>query len=480
MAKQNYPNLRFFINGTWAGYSVRDTIEVVDPSCGEILGALPCATAQDVEQAIAAAARSFATWRNTPPLERARYLRTAAELLRDRRERWAGLIALELGKPFAEALRETDVACEMLDWAAEEARRIYGRLIPGRVANMRMMAFHEPVGPVGAISGWNAPAITPARKIAAALGAGCTLVLKASEATPACALELARAFDDAGLPAGVLNIIFGDPPQIADVMATHPDIRMLSFTGGTTVGKELASKAAASLKRGVYELGGHAPVLIFADSDIEAVGKAAATAKFRNSGQVCTSPTRFLVEQPAFERFVAAFAAAAGQIRIGDPFDPETQMGPLQNARRRDAIASLIDDAVASGAKVETGGETVAGPGFFFRPTVLTGVSGTARISREEPFGAVALVRPFNSIDEAIAEANRLPFGLAAYAFTSELAVTERLARELQCGTLAVNHWAASFPETPFGGVKDSGIGSEGGSEGVTAFCQTRFVSIQA
>lgn len=475
-----YPPLRLSIDGAWIGAEDRDALDVIDPATGRVLGRLPVATDADVERAVAAAARAFPGWRATPAIVRARYLRDAADLLRRRRAQWAAWISLELGKPYAQALAETDTALEMLEWAAEEARRLYGRIIPARTPGMRMTAIVEPVGPAAAISGWNAPAITPARKIAAALGAGCTLVLKPSEATPATALMFAHAFAEIGLPAGVLNLVFGHPPRIADIFATHPDIRMLSFTGGTDVGKQLAAKAAASLKRGVYELGGHAPALIFDDCDVEAVATAAAAAKFRNAGQVCTSPTRILVQQTVYARFVEVFTRATEALVVGDPFEAATRVGPLQNARRREAVAGLVADALSHGGKMMTGGSARDGPGFFYHPTILADVPLTARIAREEPFGAVAMVRPFSGIDDAIAEANRVSFGLAAYAFTTNLMTTERLARDIRSGTLAINHWSASFPESPFGGVKDSGIGTEGGTEGIAAFCQTRFVSVQS
>lgn len=474
-----YPTLRPFIDGRWIEKETRATSEVLDPTTGALLGLLPVATDADLDNAIDAAARAFDGWKRVPALRRSRIIRAAAEWLRARRETWATLIALELAKPIAQARLEVDTACELLEWAAEEARRLYDRQIPARVPNMRMTSISEPVGVVGAISGWNAPAITPVRKIAGALAAGCSTVLKPSESTPASALMIAQAFEAAELPSGVLNILFGDPPTIGRRLATDPAIRLLTFTGGTGIGKQLAALCAGTVKRMILELGGHAPALIFADCDIDTVAVAAAAAKFRNSGQVCTSPTRFLIEDAAYDRFVARFTETMLAFRVGDPLDAGTQMGPLQNARRVESVRALIDDAVGAGAS-RLGGTAPDGPGFWHPPTLLTNVPPEARILHEEPFGPIAIVTRFSSEDAAIAEANRLSFGLASYAFTGDLRRAERLSRDIEAGSLAINHWSASFPETPFGGVKESGLGMEGGSEGLAAFRQTRFVSVQS
>jgi len=472
-----YAHPRLFIDGKWVEAAHRRTMDVINPVNGDVLGVLPIAEADDVTQAIEAAARAFVTWKRVSALDRSGYLRGAAEWLRLRRGDWATLISLELGKPYRQALLETLTACEILEWSAEEARRLYDRVIPGRSPNMRMTTVSEPLGPVGAISGWNAPAITPARKIGYALAAGCTIVIKPSEATPASALMLASAFEAAGLPSGVLNVVFGDPPVIGRRFATDPEIKSLTFTGGTAVGKELFALCATTVKRMVLELGGHAPVIVFADSDVRAVAKAAAAAKFRNAGQVCTSPTRFIVEDAAYELFAETFTAEMDKLVVGDPFADDTAMGPLQNQRRVEAITALIDDAVAKGA---TAHSSVAprGAGFWHPPTVLTRLSADSRVLHEEPFGPLALILSFGTIAEAVEEANRLPFGLAAYAFTTDLGRAEYLGREIQAGSLAINHWSASFAETPFGGVRESGLGLEGGSEGISAFRQARFLSV--
>ena len=476
-ARHAYPDLANFVAGEWVVSG--PALDVVDPATASVLGPCPIADEALLNRAFQAAHDAFPAWRRVSALERGRIMLRAVAWLRERREEWARLIAMELGKPLAQARAETDTACEMFEWAAEEARRLYGRTIPARNPAMRMSAILEPVGPVAALTGWNAPAITPARKISAALGAGCTIVIKPSEATPASALMIARAFEAAGLPAGVLNMVFGDPAMIGKRMAKDVRIRLLTFTGGIAVGKALAADCAETLKRQVLELGGHAPALIFADCDVDAAVAGAVSAKFRNSGQVCVSPTRFLVERAIHDEFTEKFIAAVQAIRVGDPFDPESEMGPLQNARRVAGVAAMIEDARSLGARVSQG-RAPEGEGFWLAPTVLSNLDPDSLALREEPFGPLALIEPFDDATSAIAEANRMAFGLAAYAQTTNLRMAERLSREIEAGTLAINHWQASWPETPFGGLKDSGISSEGGTEGMSAFCQTRFVSVQS
>ncbi|ADP16505.1 succinate-semialdehyde dehydrogenase [NADP+] 1 [Achromobacter xylosoxidans A8] len=472
-----YPELKLLIGGHALPAGNRRTLDVVDPATQAALGRLPVATSEDIDAALDSAHRSFPRWRDTPALERAAILRRAAALMRERTPRLAWLITRELGKPLAESEKEVATAAEMFEWAAEEARRTYGRLIPGRVAGIRQMAIPEPVGPVAAFSGWNAPAITPSRKIAGALGAGCSVVIKPSEETPAIALEIGRALADAGLPAGTLNMLFGDPGEISRRLIESPLIRMVTFTGSTSIGRELAVMAAAGLKRATLELGGHAPVLVFDDADAEAAADTVLAAKLRNSGQICTSPTRMYVQQGAYERFVARLAERARGWRVGNGLDAGVQMGPLANPRRLAAMESMVADALAHGAQLAAGGTRPDLPGWFWSPTVLRDVATDSLAANTEPFGPLALVSPFRDLDEGLALANRLPFGLAAYVFTRDAGIARTATERIESGVVCVNHCQASLPETPFGGFKDSGLGKEGGIEGLQEFMQIKYVS---
>ncbi|WP_447919805.1 NAD-dependent succinate-semialdehyde dehydrogenase [Achromobacter aegrifaciens] len=472
-----YPELNLLIDGHAQAAGSRRTLDVTDPATQAVLGRVPVASAEDIDAALLAAHRSFPRWRDTPAQERATILRRAAALMRERTARLAWLITRELGKPLAESEKEVATAAEMFEWAAEEARRTYGRLIPGRVAGIRQMAIPEPIGPVAAFSGWNAPAITPSRKIAGALGAGCSIVIKPSEETPAIALEIGRALADAGLPAGTLNMLFGDPGEISRRLIESPLIRMVTFTGSTSIGRELAMMAAAGLKRATLELGGHAPVLVFDDADPEAAADAVLAAKLRNSGQICTSPTRMYVQQGVYERFVARLAERARGWRVGNGLDAGVQMGPLANPRRLAAMESMVADALAHGAQLAAGGTRPDLPGWFWSPTVLRDVGTDCLAANTEPFGPLALVSPFQDLDEGLALANRLPFGLAAYVFTQNAGIARTAAERIESGVVCVNHCQASLPETPFGGFKDSGLGKEGGIEGLQEFMQIKYVS---
>jgi succinate-semialdehyde dehydrogenase/glutarate-semialdehyde dehydrogenase len=375
-----------------------------------------------------------------------------------------------------EAKTEVVTAAEMFEWAAEEARRMYGRIIPARSEGITQTVMWEPIGPVAAFSGWNAPAITPSRKISSALAAGCTIVVKPSEETAGVALHIARAVQDAGIPDGVVNMVFGDPGEIADQLCAAPQIAMVTFTGATSIGKILASKAALTLKRAILELGGHAPVIVCDDVDVDKVVRTAVAAKYRNAGQVCTSPTRFLVQAPVYQRFCEYFLRGAEALKVGDPFDSTTQMGPLKNQRRLEAIDRLVQDAKARGLQVATGGERIESDGFFYRPTVILQPSLDCNAANIEPFGPIALISSFDQLDDAIADANRLPFGLAAYAFTNNVHRAHRLVGEIDSGVVCINEWQASLPETPFGGHKESGLGSEGGIEGLQEFLRLKCV----
>lgn len=472
----NYQEPALFIGGQWISQG-RERLEVHDPATARVLGHLPVASAADVAAAIQAAAQAFVSWRKTPAYERAGLLRRTADILRARQDDLAHLVTLELGKPLAESRAELATAIGMFEWHAEEATRTYGRVIPSRTAGIQQLAVLEPVGPVAAFSGWNAPAITPSRKIAGALAAGCTIVLKPSEETPAIACEIGRALQQAGVPDGVVNLVFGDPGAISDQLLAAPEIRALTFTGSTTIGRRLAQKAAAGLKRMTLELGGHAPVLVFADADLEAAAQALVTAKFRNSGQVCTSPTRFYVQAPVYDQFLELFSQKAAALKVGNGLEADVRMGPLANPRRLAAMRHMTQDALEHGARLVVGGTPLYDEGWFWAPTVVEDPDGACEAARVEPFGPMALMRRFTSLEEGLACANRLPFGLAAYVFTQRADVIQTVSSEIESGVVCINHCRASLPETPFGGYKDSGLGREGGIEGLREFMQIKYVS---
>lgn len=469
--------LRLFVAGEWIDGAGRETIAVRDPATGETLAALPVATAADIDRAVDAAASGFRAWRDTPVLERSAILRRAAALLRERLEDDARALTREQGKPLAQSRTELAVSADYFDWYAEEARRAYGRLIPPRPGIAVVAATREAVGPVAAFAPWNFPASQVARKLAPALAAGCTCVLKPSEETPSTALAIARALDDAGLPKGVLSTVCGNPAEVSAQLIARPEIRKISFTGSTAVGRLIGRQAGEQLKRVTLELGGHAPVIVFDDADVDRAAQMSAATKLRNAGQVCTSPTRFLVQDRVHDRFVERFAAALAAARIGNGLDADTDLGPLANPRREAAVGELVDDAVAHGARAILAGERLGNAGHFRSPALLVDVPREVRAMREEPFGPIALTQRFDDIDEAIAEANRLPYGLAAYAFTRSRDRAARVRHDVESGMIGLNSFSITWPETPFGGIKDSGYGSEGGSEGLDAYLVTKLVS---
>jgi succinate-semialdehyde dehydrogenase / glutarate-semialdehyde dehydrogenase len=471
----DYPDLGLLVDGRWLAAA---GTPVVDPATEEVIAEVPHATTDDVDAAIAAAARGFQVWRRTPVAERAAVMRDAARLVRERADRFAHVITRELGKPLAEARVEVGTAVGILEWNADEGRRTYGRVIPGP-ADRRQLVFAEPIGPVAAFAPWNAPLITPSRKTSSALAAGCSVVVKPAEETPGTAVLLAEAYQDAGLPAGVLNVLFGEPALISERLLTSDVIRAVTFTGSTAVGRSLAGTAALHLKRAVMELGGHAPVVVCEDVSPERVAAGAAKAAYRNAGQVCTSPTRFFVARSRYAEFLDALTDRVGALTVGNGFDAGTDIGPVASDRRLAAVDHLVADAVAHGARVTTGGRRRPGTGYFYEPTVLADVSDDCEVSRVEPFGPLATVVAYDDLDTAIRRANSVPFGLAGYVFGNDAATVRRLGAELDCGAIAVNHWQVSGPETPFGGHKDSGFGSEGGIEGISAFQQLKFIGEQ-
>jgi succinate-semialdehyde dehydrogenase/glutarate-semialdehyde dehydrogenase len=472
-----YPNTQLLIDGRWRDAVRGQTIPVLDPVTEEVIGRVACATREDLDLALVAAERGFETWRNMSAYDRSKILRKAASLLRERLEDIAYVLTREQGKVLAQARLEIQGAADIADWFAEEGRRTYGQIIPARAPGISQLVHKVPVGPVAAFSPWNFPITQVMRKLAAALAAGCSIIIKAPEETPASPAELVRAFHEAGVPAGVMSLIYGVPAEISEYLIPHPVIRKVSFTGSTPIGKHLASLAGKHMKLTTMELGGHAPVMIFNDADIEKAIEITAAAKFRNAGQVCASPTRFLVEEGVADRFLEGFVAAAKTVKVGSGLDPETQMGPLANDRRIPALESLIKDALAAGATVRTGGNRIGNKGYFFEPTVIADAPVFSRIMNEEPFGPVAIINRYKGLEEILEEANRVPYGLASYAFTNSQRTIDALARNIQAGMLTINHNGLALPEVPFGGTKESGHGTEGGSEAILAYMETLFIS---
>lgn len=472
-----YSEICLLIDGEWISAKERTSSPVINPATGEVIGQVPHATRQDMQRAIESSEKGFKVWRNTSAYERAKILRKAAALLRERSESIATKLTMEQGKPIFEARYELGSSADYFEWFAEEGRRVYGRVVPSRSTAVQQLVKKEPIGPVAAFAPWNFPAITPSRKIGAALAAGCSIIIKPGEECPATAVDIARALQDAGLPPGVLNVLFGNPSEISEYLIQSPVTRKVSFTGSVPVGRHLSAMAGQALKPITLELGGHAPVIVCEDADLEKTAQILAAGKFRGTGQICLSPTRFLVQKNIYEKFLALFVEAAKQLKIGNGLDPDTKVGPLSNERRIKAIGEMVADAKAKGARVLLGGERVPGPGLFWQPTILADVPHDAMVMHEEPFGPIAVALPFETLDEAIAEANRLPYGLAAYGFTESARSAVRLSNELEAGMIGINHTQMIVCELPFGGIKDSGQGSEGGAEGIQSYLTTKFVS---
>jgi succinate-semialdehyde dehydrogenase/glutarate-semialdehyde dehydrogenase len=472
-----YPNVLLYIDGKWRPASGGRTIPVLNPATEESIGTVAHAERSDLDEALAAADKGFKAWRTVSPLERSKVMRKAAELIRERADMIATLMTMEQGKILAEAKIETMSAADTIEWFAEEGRRTYGRMIPARVPGVYQMAIKDPIGPVAAFTPWNFPINQVVKKMAAALAAGCSFIVKAPEETPASPAELIRAFADAGVPAGVINLVYGVPAEISEYLIPHPIIRKISFTGSTKVGKDLAAMAGQHMKRVTMELGGHAPVIVFDDADVESAAKIMVAAKYRNAGQVCISPTRFLIQEGVYDKFVKRFVEGAKSLKVGNGLDTSSTMGALANDRRVTAIESMVQDAVGKGGKIATGGNRVGNKGYFFEPTVVTDVPKSARAMNDEPFAPLALMSSFSKFDDAAEEANRLPFGLASYAFTKSAKTATAIGAAVEAGMMSINHFALALPETPFGGMKDSGYGSEGGTEGLDAYLSTKFIT---
>ena len=473
----NYPEPKLFIGGEWKSGDGRDTIPLRNPATDQVIAQLPVATIADLDDALDAANKAFPAWRAMSAFDRTAILRRAANLMRERAGYIGQVSTVEQGKVLAESTAEAAASADIFDWFAEESRRAYGRIVPSKFPGVRQNVLKEPVGPIAAFTPWNFPTTIPSRKLGAALAAGCTVIIKPAEETPGSCLELARALDDAGLPKGVLNVVFGIPAQISEYLIASPVIKKISFTGSTVVGKHLSALAAKRMTKTTMELGGHAPVLVFEDAEIEKAAAMMARSKYRNAGQICIAPTRFYLHDKIHDRFIEAFERIVKGLKVGNGLEAGITMGPLANPRRLDAMGALIGDATAKGAALRTGGARIGNAGNFWQPTILTDVPNSADIMNTEPFGPVAVTQRFDNLDAVIAEANRLPYGLSAYAFTANASLSNELADRIEAGMIGINFGVLTGPETPFGGIKESGHGSEGGIEGLDGFLITKYVA---
>ena len=469
-----YPDLHLYIDGEWR--KTASDLPVLNPATEEEIGRLPHAEQGDLDDALDAAAKGFKVWSHTAPVERANVLYKAAALMRERQEEIATAITAEHGKPLTQARLEVIRGCEFFEWDAGEATRTYGRVIPS-APGIRYIVHHQPIGTVAAFSPWNFPISQPCRKVAGAIASGCSIILKAAEETPAGALHIARALHDAGLPPGVLNLVFGTPAMISEHLIKQDEVRLVAFTGSTVVGQHLTTLAAQAMTPVLMELGGHAPVIVCEDTDVEAAALSGAVRKMRNAGQVCTSPTRFFVHEDIFEEYTEIFVRRAAATIVGNGVDPNVEMGPVAHERRVGALTDLCEDARANGADIRCGGSRLGDVGYFFEPTVMVNVPDDARIMQVEPFGPVAIINPVASLDEGIEKANSVPYGLAAYGFTNRADYVDRMIEGIEAGNVSINTLEASLPETPFGGVKSSGYGREGGTEGLHNYMIVKNVS---
>ena len=469
-----YPDLYLYINGEWR--KTAQDLPVLNPATEKEIGRLPHAEKSDLDDALEAAEKGFKAWRRTAPVDRTNVLLKAASLMRERQDEIATDITAEHGKPLTQARLEVIRGCEFFEWDAGEATRTYGRVIPS-APGVRYIVYHQPIGTVAAFSPWNFPMSQPCRKVAGAIAAGCSIILKAAEETPAGALHIARALHDAGLPPGVLNLVFGEPAEISEHLIKHDQVRLVAFTGSTSVGKHLTTLAAQHMTPVLMELGGHAPVIVCEDTDVEAAAISGAVRKMRNAGQVCTSPTRFFVHESIFDEYLETFVRRAAKTVVGDGMKAGVEMGPLANDRRVEALMDLVENARDCGAEIKTGGNKVDKLGYFFEPTVLANVPDNARVMQEEPFGPLAIINPVATLEEAIEKANSVPFGLASYGFTNRADYVDRMVEGIEAGNVSINTLEASLPETPFGGVKSSGYGREGGTEGLHHYMITKNVS---
>lgn len=461
----HYPDTRLLINNAWRDAADGRTLDVLNPATDAVIGQVACATRADLDAALEAAQKGFEVWRSTSTVKRQQIMRAAASLLRERADTIAALMTQEQGKPLAQARGEARACANMIEWFADEGRRVYGRIVPGANMASHQMVLKQPIGPVAAFTPWNFPLNQVTRKIGPALATGCSFLCKAPEETPASPAALLQCFVDAGVPPGVVGLVYGNPADISDHLIAHPVIRLVSFTGSIAVGKQLAAKAGAHMKRVVMELGGHSPVIVAEDADVELAVRLTGGMKHRNAGQVCIAPTRYLVHESLVRDFERAYVALSEQIRVGDGMQEDTELGPLANERRLHAMERFVEDIRTRGGTIATGGKRVGDAGNFFAPTLVTDAPMDSLLFNEEPFGPIAGLRAFQNLDEAISEANRLPYGLSAYAFTRSFKNVQTLSERVEAGMLWINQAAAPTGELPFGGVKDSGLGTEGGWE---------------
>jgi succinate-semialdehyde dehydrogenase/glutarate-semialdehyde dehydrogenase len=472
-----YEDLSLYINGQFLKGGGRREQDVINPATDEVVGKLPYASKEDLDLALASAQKAFRSWRRSSAVERSRILRKVGELARARADEIGRNITLDMGKPLAEAVAEVTVCSEHAEWAAEECRRIYGRVVPPRVEGVRQFVLKEPIGVCAAFSPWNFPFNQAIRKMVSALGSGCTIIIKGPEDAPSAVVALARLFHDAGLPPGCLNVVWGVPSEVSTYLINSPIVRKISFTGSVPVGKQLAAMAGGLMKPCTMELGGHSPVIVCDDADVDTAADIMASSKFRNAGQVCVSPTRFYVQEKAYDRFVARFLDKVSKLKVGPGLEAETKMGPLAHRRRMPSMAGFVEDAGARGAKILAGGHRMGEKGNFFEPTVVADAPDDSKLMTQEPFGPIMGLKRFKTLDEAIERANSLPYGLAAYAFTTSTRNATQIGDGLESGMVTINHLGFALPEVPFGGVKDSGYGSEGGAETFDGYLVTKFVT---
>ena len=472
-----YSDVSMMIDGAWTKGANGRTIPIVNPATEEVIGQLAHAEKSDLDRALAAADKGFRQWRKVSAYDRYKIMRKAADLMRQRLDEICTIMTMEQGKPLYEAKGETALAADIIDWMAEEGRRTYGRIVPARMENVHQLVMKEPIGPVAAFTPWNFPINQVVRKASAALATGCSIIIKGPEDTPGSCAQLIKAFVDAGVPAGVIQLVYGVPSEISEYLIPHPIIKKVTFTGSTPVGKQLAALAGLHMKRATMELGGHAPAIVFEDADLEQAVNVLGANKFRNAGQVCVAPTRFLVHEKVYPEFVERFTAYAKNMKVGNGLDADSKMGPLVAERRLHAMDSFVSDAIAKGAKIETGGQRKGNKGYFYEPTVMTNVPLDAKIMNDEPFGPLAPITSFKDFDGVMKEANRLPWGLAAYAYTKNTKTMAQVGAAFESGMVSINHHGLALPEVPFGGIKDSGYGSEGGLEALEAYLNTKFIS---